>query len=219
MKFKFFLLSIVGTVFLLLLSYLKILPMSMIEVLGFSTGAVCVWLATREDVMSWPIGIANGIFFVILFFQARLYGDMGINILYIVLGILGWYWWLKGGKNKSELKVASTPVITKATLVVVGIIGTYGMMKYLGSIGDVSPFLDGLTTVLSLIAQYMLTRKYIENWYVWIMADVFYIYLYFIKNLYLTGILYVLFIIMCIIGLKRWRQSRKTALNRVAIVK
>jgi nicotinamide mononucleotide transporter len=219
MKFKFFLLSIVGTVFLLALSYLKIFPMSMVEVLGFSTGAVCVWLTVKEDVLNWPIGIANGIFFVILFFQSHLFGDMAINIIYIILGFLGWYWWLKGGKNKTELKVSRTPFAENIILIIVGIAATYLMTLYFKNIGDASPFLDGLTTVLSLIAQYMLTRKYIENWYLWITADVFYIYLYIIKNLYLTGILYAIFLAMCIIGLKQWRQSRKTALNKVAIVR
>jgi nicotinamide mononucleotide transporter len=214
MKLRFYLFSVIGTIFLLLLSSLKIFPMSMIEVLGFSTGAVCVWLTVKEDVLNWPIGIANGIFFVILFFQARLFGDMTINIVYIILGFLGWYWWLKGGKNKTGLKVSKTPYVENIILIIIGIVATYAMTVYLKNIGDASPFLDGLTTVLSFIAQYMLTRKYIENWYLWIMADIFYIYLYIIKNLYLTSILYILFLTMCVIGLKQWRQSGKKTLSK-----
>jgi nicotinamide mononucleotide transporter len=189
--------------------------MSVTEVLGFATGAVSVWLMTKEDVLSWPIGIANGIFFVILFFQSRLFGDMGINILYIILGFFGWYWWLRGGKNKTELKVSNTPIPTGIILIILGVFGTYGMTLYLNSIGDASPFLDAFTTVLSIIAEFMLTRKYIQNWYIWITADVIYVYLYMTKGLYLTGILYVMFLTMCIIGLRQWKKSRKTALNLV----
>lgn len=75
------------------------------------------------------------------------------------------------------------------------------------SVNDSTPFLDALTTVLSLVAQYMLTRKLLENWYVWITVDVIYIGLYIYKDLYLTGFLYAIFLCMCIVGLVQWRKA------------
>jgi nicotinamide mononucleotide transporter len=211
MKLRFYLLSIIGTIFLLVLSYFKIFPMSIAEVFGFSTGAICVWLTVKQDIISWPIGLANNIFFIILFFQSRLFADMTLQFVYVVLGIIGWYMWLRGGKNKTVLKVSNISLTQIIILLIFVVITTYFMKIYLVSIHDAAPFLDALTTALSLAAQYMLTRKYIENWYVWITADVVYIYLYFIKSLYLTGVLYAMFLAMCIIGLRQWMESKRIA--------
>ena len=185
-------------------------PLSMTETLAFITGGITVWLTVKENIWNWPIGIANSIFFVVLFLGAKLYADMALQVIYIVLGFLGWYWWLFGGKNKDKLTIEKTPIKTVIILIIIGILGTVGATYYLQSIGDSAPFLDGLTTVLSLIAQYLLTKKYLENWYVWITADVIYIGLYAYKHLYLTSILYVIFLVMCIIGFNEWRTTRKT---------
>lgn len=185
-------------------------PLSMTETLAFITGGITVWLTVKENIWNWPIGIANSAFFVILFLEAKLYADMALQVVYIILGFLGWYWWLFGGKNKAKLTIEKTPITTAIILGVVGILGTIGATYYLRSIGDSAPFLDGLTTVLSLIAQYLLTKKYLENWYVWITADVIYIGLYAYKHLYLTSILYAIFLVMCIIGFNEWRATRKT---------
>lgn len=185
-------------------------PLSITETLAFITGGITVWLTVKENIWNWPIGIANSAFFVVLFLGARLYADMALQVVYIILGFLGWYWWLFGGAHKTKLTIEKTPVKTIIVLGILGVLGTIGATYYLQSINDSAPFLDGLTTVLSLIAQYLLTKKYLENWYVWITADVIYIGLYAYKHLYLTSLLYALFLVMCIIGLNEWRATRKT---------
>ena len=178
------------------------------EVFGFISGALCVWLTVREHVWNWPIGIINSAFFTYLFLRSHLYADMSLQVVYIVLGFLGWYWWLYGGKDKKELKITTTPVSEWVILIVLGIASTVGMTWYLQTVNDAAPFWDALTTVLSLIAQYQLTKKYVENWYVWIIADVIYIALYAYKDLYLTSVLYVLFLLLCISGLREWRKTQ-----------
>lgn len=203
---------IIGTIIsaLLIIASLKhIVYLDITEVLGFITGAAAVWLTAKENVWNWPIGIANAAFFTILFWNAKLFADMGLQIVYIILGFLGWYWWLKGGENKTELKVSKTTKNEWVVLLSIGLVCTYIMTLYLRSVSDSAPFLDALTTVMSLIAQYMLTKKLIENWYIWISADVIYIGLYFYKNLYLTGILYFIFMLMCVGGLRHWKKSLK----------
>ncbi len=132
---------------------------------------------------------------------------MSLQFVYIILGILGWYWWLRGGENKSHLLVSHAPRLILIILGISTLITTYGMTLFLQSVNDSAPLWDALTTVLSLAAQFLLTKKYIENWYSWIIADIIYIFLYFYKDLYLTGILYAIFLIMCIIGLKQWQKS------------
>jgi nicotinamide mononucleotide transporter len=196
-----------GSLALFFGTWTKVLPLGMTETLAFVTGAVGVWLTVKEHIWNWPIGIANAAFFVVLFFDARLFADMSLQIIYIVLGILGWYWWLRGGANRSALRVSHADRWTLLALVALGIVATGGFTLFLRSVGDSAPFLDALTTMLSLAAQYLLTRKYIENWYIWITADVIYIALYSSRGLYLTAALYALFLVMCLLGLRAWRAS------------
>jgi nicotinamide mononucleotide transporter len=181
--------------------------MDITEVLGFITGAVAVWLTVKENVWNWPVGIANSAFYVVVFFHARLFADSSLNILYVVLGFLGWYWWLKGGEHRAVLHVSRASKVSAGVLAGIGVVATAGMTVFLASVHDSAPFLDALTTVLSLIAEYMLARKLLENWWVWITADVIYIGLYSYRSLYLTAILYALFLAMCVVGFMRWRRT------------
>jgi nicotinamide mononucleotide transporter len=157
--------------------------MDITEVLGFITGAVSVWLTVKQNVWNWPIGIANSAFYVIVFVHARLFADSSLNVLYVALGFLGWYWWLKGGERRSALNVGRISKLSAVVLAAIGLAGTASMTVFLASIHDSAPFLDALTTMLSLIAEYMLARKLLENWGVWITADVIYIGLYAYRSL------------------------------------
>jgi len=188
------------------------LPIGMTEVFGFITGAVCVLLTVEQNIWNFPIGIANNVVFIILFLSTRLYGDMTLQFIYIALALHGWYEWLWGGANRTNLQVSRTPWWEWGWLALAGAGATAGMTIYLARIHDAAPFLDALTTVLSLVAQYLLNRKRLENWLVWITADVIYVGLYAYKELYLTSVLYALFIVMCIAGIVSWvRDMRKQA--------
>lgn len=206
--------AILASAVLFLASYEKWIASSPTEVLGFVSGAWCVWLTVKEHIWNFPIGNANSAFFLVLFVQARLFADSTLQVIYIILGFWGWYWWLKGGENRTVLKVHKTPMWEYGILSVLTIAGTYGMMQVLIAVKDSAPFLDAFTTVLSLVAQYMLTRKYIENWWVWISADIIYVGLYSYRHLYLTGILYAIFIGLCIAGLLAWKRSLTGAQTR-----
>jgi nicotinamide mononucleotide transporter len=188
-------------------SLTHVAPMDITEVLGFVTGAWAVWLTVKENIWNWPIGIANDVFYIVLFLQARLFADTALQVIYVVLGFLGWYWWLRGGEQKTVLRVSRTSLRTAWVLLVILGVSTWAMTLFLAGIHDSAPFLDALTTTLSLIAQYMLTRKLFENWFVWITADVIYIGLYIYKELYLTAGLYAIFLAMCVAGLWQWRRS------------
>jgi nicotinamide mononucleotide transporter len=94
-----------GSLGLTILSIKHLIPTSLTEVFGFISGALCVWLTVKEHILNWLIGIINSIFFLILFFHARLFASMLLQIVYIILGFLGWYWWLKGGEYKTNLTV------------------------------------------------------------------------------------------------------------------
>lgn len=174
------------------------------------TGALCVWLAVRQNVWNFSVGIANNVFFFVLFIGAGLYADAWLQVLYLVLGALGWYWWLRGGKNHTALDVRPTPRWGWLVMAVLVIVGTALIWTLLSTHTDSTvPLGDATTTALSLGAQLMLNRKWIGNWILWIIADVIYIGLYAYKDLYLTAGLYLLFLGMCFVGLAQWRTAAR----------
>ena len=177
------------------------------ELLGFLTGIACVYLVIYEHVWNFPLGIASNIFFFALFVRAGLYGDAGLQVVYIGLAVQGWYWWLRGGRHRTTLHVSHISRREFLMAIVLAAVAVAALLNVLRVAGGSAPFLDSLTTVLSLVAQYFLNRKYIENWIVWIIADVLYIYLYLQRGLLLTAILYAIFIAMCVAGLAQWRRS------------
>ena len=189
------------------------MQLSTVEVLGFITGAICVWLIVKEHVLNWPIGIANNIFFAVLFWRASLFGDMGLQFVYMSLGFLGWYRWVRGGPAHSGVAITRTTVRGAAALLLFVAASTPVLTIYLRSIRDSAPFLDAITTTLSIAAQYMQTRKYLEHWVVWIVADVIYIGLYIGRGLHLTAVLYLVFLIMCIQGWREWRTRVSPSIN------
>ena len=180
--------------------------LSTAEVLGFVTGGWCVWLVVRDNIWNWPVGIVNAGFFVVVFWRARLYADASLQVIYIVLGFLGWYMWLRGGQDHGRLHVRCVGLREAAWVALAFVVGTMIATRYLRGVGDSAPFLDALTTTLSLAAQYLLTRKFIENWTLWIVVDVIYVGLYASRGLNLTSLLYVVFLGMACVGVKHWRR-------------
>jgi len=175
---------------------------------AFLTGAVCVWLLVKENIWSWPIGIANNLFYVVVFWRAKLYADMGLQFFYIAISIYGWWNWLHHQAGSKKLNVIRIGGREATALFLIGLGSTGGLYWFLRRFTDSTvPLGDSLTTAMSLVAQYMLSRKHIENWYVWITADIIYIALYAYKQLYLTGLLYLIFMIMCIMGAIQWKKS------------
>lgn len=187
---------------------------SVAELLGFVTGAASVYLTVRAHISNFPVGIANSAFFLVLFLAARLYADSGLQVVYIVLGFIGWWQWLHGGADRGRLVVATSSWRLLAILVAFVALATWGLTLLLGWANDIAPFWDALTTALSLAAQYLLNVKRIENWAFWMVADVIYVPLYFVKRLDLTGIVYVLFLGLCFFGVAAWRRTLRQAGTR-----
>ncbi len=188
-------------------SYLSWWTISVTEAWGFATGGVCVWLVVREHLWNWPIGLANNVVFFVLFFQGRLYADTGLQIVYFALGAYGWLNWLHGGANRERLTISRTTRGEWLALLVAIPACTYGLRELLLAVNGAAPLWDSLTTVLSLAAQYLLCRKRLENWAVWIAADLIYVPLYLTRGLPLTAVLYAVFLAMCLIGLREWWRS------------
>jgi nicotinamide mononucleotide transporter len=177
---------------------------SWIEVFGFVTGAVNVWLLARQNIWNWPIGIANNLAYLILFTTSGLYGDAGLQAVYIGLAIYGWLLWLRRGDAPS-LPVTRTPAATWKYLAVATLVLAVFMRWFLARFTDSTvPAWDGITTAVSLAAIYGQCRKLLESWWLWIAVDLIYIPLYLYKGLWLTSILYLVFLLLCIFGLREW---------------
>jgi nicotinamide mononucleotide transporter len=177
------------------------------ELLGFVTGAVGVWLTVRANIWNFPVGLANNLFFLVLFWAARLYADASLQIVYLVFGIFGWWEWLHGGTRRSRRIMGNAKPWAVCALVLAIIPVTWALTVVLTRAGDIAPFWDALTTALSLAAQWLLNLKQFENWFFWMAADVIYIPLYFVKVLYLTGIVYLIFLGLCLTGVRAWRRE------------
>jgi nicotinamide mononucleotide transporter len=185
---------------------LRVLPFDRLETLGFISGAWGVWLQVRENVWNWPVQLVSSALYVVVFFQARLFADTSLNVLYVVLYVLGWYWWLRGGENHGALHINRLSRQLAVVLALAGALATAGLTIFLTSVRDSAPFLDALTTVLSLIALFMTGRKLLECWWVWIAANLIYIGLYLYKGLALTAVLYTIFAALSVVGLLNWRR-------------
>ncbi len=137
----------------------QVWPLGLTEVLGFATGGICVWLVVREDMLNWPLGLANNLVFFVLFLSARLYADMALQVVYLGLGLYGWWEWLHGGPNKRPLHISRTHRHEWIALAIVIPVALWLMVTILAAFGECRAFLDGLTTILSLAAQFLLCES------------------------------------------------------------
>lgn len=175
---------------------------------AFLFGIVAVYLTVRENVWCWPTGLVNVGLSILVFGRAKLYADMGLQVVYVLLCLYGWYEWRRGGPGHSMLFVSRTPRPALRALAALGLTGGGLLGLALTRYTDASlPFWDSSTTAFSLVAQYMQTRKWLENWIVWIAVDLVYVGIYVYKSLYLMSGLYTVFLVLAVLGLLEWRQS------------
>ena len=184
---------------------------SPLEIVAAIVGVVSVSLSVRQNIWSWPTAIVNVSLYVIVFYEAKLYADMGLQVVYIALSLYGWYQWLYGGANHSELPVTRIRARTGVILAAIGVAATALLGTVLhGHTNAALPFLDSATTATSLVAQWMMTRKLLENWMVWIAVDVVYVGMFIYKSLYVTAVLYAIFLGLAVAGHRQWKRSLLT---------
>ena len=182
--------------------------MSPVEICGVLTGAVCVMLAAKENILTWPVGITNNLLFFVMFWRAKLYAGSCLQLFYIAIAIYGWWRWSHSGE-KGALPVRTMPRAVGVTLLALTPLAWMALYQVLCHYTDSNvPAADSLTTVLSLVAQFMAGSKLLENWLVWIVVDLISIVLFLYKHLYLTSSLYAVFIVLCIAGYSAWRRTQ-----------
>lgn len=185
--------------------------MSSLEIIAALFGVVSVFLSVRQNIWSWPTAIVNVGLYIVVFYETKLYADTGLQVVYVVLNAYGWYHWLYGGKNRTELPVQRTGA--KVGLILAGVVagGSILIGTLLSRNTDAAlPYVDALTTSTSLVAQWMMTRKLLENWVVWVAVDVVYIGMYINRSLHVTAVLYFVFLVLSAAGYFQWRRSLAT---------
>jgi nicotinamide mononucleotide transporter len=179
-----------------------------VEIFAAVLGALSVYLSVRQNIWSWPTAIINVVVYAVVFFQAKLYADMGLQVIYAALSVYGWYEWLYGGTNRTELHVSRTGPRLRAVLTVIALGGSAVLGVVLRGATDAAlPFMDSFLSSTSLVAQWMMTRKKLENWLVWIGVDVLYVGMFIFKHLYVTAGLYAVFLVLAVRGFIDWRRS------------
>lgn len=181
------------------------------EILAAIFTLTCVLLTIKEHIWQWLFGIIGVIFYFIVYYQAKLYANMWLQIVFEVLQIYGWYQWLYGGKDRGELEISRSPAKVNLLLLIIALAGTAGLTFYfIKKTENPMPLADSSSTVLSLIAQWMVAKKYLENWLVWLVVNVITVYMGIMQKFYMTAGLYVLLFILAILGWNEWLKTYKT---------
>lgn len=198
-----------------------------IEIFGAITGIIYVIFEIRQTIWLWPLGIVTSGVYVWIFFTSKLYADMSLQAYYVIISVLGWYWWLRGRvgeagigregdgekgrmgeKEKVVLKVSRLKRKSGIGLCVAFVVLYISMRLILSSFTDSPvPGWDAFLTSLSIVATWMLARKIYEHWFLWIVVNIVSVVLYFTRGLYPTVILYTVYAVMSFIGLRLWKKT------------
>jgi nicotinamide mononucleotide transporter len=182
---------------------------SALEWLGALTTIACVYLAAKQNIWNWPVGIISVVAYTIVFFKSQLYGDAGLQVYFLGTGIYGWYFWIRK-KERQEKPVTSLSLKEYAWV----ILATAGLSLLLGLFLKACtptnvPYIDGVCTAISFMAQILMTRKVLQNWALWIFVDICYVPLYIYKNLYVTAIIYAILLVLAWRGHLDWQREYK----------
>jgi nicotinamide mononucleotide transporter len=184
-----------------------------IELAGAILGFAYIIFSIRQSLFTWPTGLATSLLYIVVFFNSRFYADMGLQFYYVFISIYGWYLWMRG--NPADHATAITVSRTgrkSAILFAIASLILFVLIAYilLNHTDSPVPYMDAATTALSIVATYMLARKIIEHWLIWIVVDLVSAGLYAYKGLWPTTILFLVYTVMAFIGYNQWKKELKT---------
>jgi nicotinamide mononucleotide transporter len=194
--------------------------MSYIELIATITGLVAVILSSLENVWSWIIGLFNVVLAFFMFFQIQLYPDMFLQVFFFITNIIGFWQWKfpkeQEANQKNELRISSLSNKNFILLSGIGLVGTFALGTFSKNLHEIVPqvfslptdfpYMDSFTTVMSIIATFMLIRKKVEAWWVWLVVDIIATYMYYIKEVKLYSLLYFIFVIIAAFGAWEWTK-------------
>jgi len=188
---------------------IKYVQTNWIEIIGAILSLIYLYLSIKQKVSLWFYGIISSLFYIVVFFQTKFYADMSLQFYYVVVSIYGWINWKQGKPETGE--DLPTTQMSKRLFVNLVLATTLIYLIYylvLAKFTDSTiPKADSLVGALSVVGTWMLARKLIENWFVWILADGLCVGLYLYKGLYPTAILFVVYTLMAVVGYLQWKKD------------
>jgi nicotinamide mononucleotide transporter len=214
----------IKNIFFTILGY----EMSHLECWATIMGGYAVWLSAKENVWSWITGLVNVVLASIMFYQIQLYPDMFLQGFFFVTNIVGFWMWnfpkAVEANQKNELQITKLPIKTLAILLLSGLICTFLLGSFsknlhqifpaLFNLPSAFPYIDSFTTVMSILATFMLMKKKVEAWWMWLVIDIISTYMYYSKEVKLYAVLYFIFCIIATFGALDWTRKWK---NRIKV--
>jgi nicotinamide mononucleotide transporter len=182
-----------------------------VELAGFITTALGIWLTTKRLLICWPVVLAADILYLVVFYRARLLSDALLQLFFIVFTLYGWWHWWRGIREEGEVRVEPLALPALFTGVAAGVAGTFILGEIARHLHAALPYLDAALASFSLVGSWWQARKHIANWVLWIVVNLFYIGEYIYKDLWITAVLYAGLVFLAIIGLRDWRRAARSA--------
>jgi len=183
-----------------------------LEIFGTVVGLIYLWLEYRASIYLWIVSIIMPAIYIFIYYGAGLYADFGINIYYLGAAIYGWMVWKFGKRSvdEEELPITYMPLRSWLKAGIVFVLAQFFIAWLLINYTDSDvPWWDAFTTSLSIVGMWMLARKYLEQWWVWMSVDVVCVGLYIYKELYFTSALYAFYAIISVFGWLNWKKLMK----------
>ena len=182
--------------------------MSLAATIAVVFGIVSVWLNARQNVLGWVTGLVNVGLYTFIFFRGQLYALMGLQVFFFVISLYGWYQWIRGGQRHAGIAVSRIPVRLAAGLIAASVAGTAALGWALHvHTQDQQPYVDAGVSVVSMVGQWMMARKYLETWWLWIGVNLVSVPLFLVRAEYPTALQYTVFLGLAVSGLVQWRRS------------
>ncbi len=193
---------------------LEYLSNNWLEIVGTIIGFVYLWQEVKASIWLWLTGIIMPAIYTVVFYKSGLYADFGIQVYYIIAALYGFLFWKFGKKQDKPLPIVHTTARQGVILFLITVLVFIPIYLILTKFTDSTvPFYDSATTALSIVALWMLAKKHVEQWFVWIAVDAVSSALYFYKGIYFTAVLYAVYTVVAVYGYKKWNLMEKTQYN------
>ena len=180
------------------------------EALAVVLAIAYLLLAIRQNIWCWAAALLSTCIYLVLFFGARLYMESALQIFYAVMAVYGWSQWRGGDPKGNKLRVSRWPWTRHALAIGAILVLSTGSGRLLMQYSNAAiPYLDSFTTWASIVTTYMVARKILENWFYWFVIDSASIYLYLDRELYLTALLFCIYLVLIVVGFVEWQKSHR----------
>ena len=183
---------------------------SWLEVAGVISGLLCVYLAAKNVIWNWPLAIISVSIYIFIFYDSNLFADMGLQVYFLAVNIYGWYFWSQkpSTANKTPVTLIKKREVIASAIAIIVFTCLLGWILFNHTTASY-PYLDSFCTACSIVAQFFMARKVLQNWLLWVFVDIIYVGIYLFKGLHLTAVMYAIYIIIALIGYLDWKKVYK----------